>query len=79
MPTPGLPAQVIGNITVDEGEHFPAALSPQHPGRAAEPGCFQVPQILMHRGRPWAHRPQQPVPAAHHAAGHAPAADSHLG
>src|SRR5215471_14985745 len=36
-------------------------------------------QILVHRGRPWAHRPQQLVPAARHPDGHPPARDGHLG
>src|SRR5262249_17224925 len=63
VPVPGLPKRIIGDVAVDEGQHFPVALDPQHPGRAVEPGRLQMALILMHRGRPRAYRPQQPVPA----------------
>ena len=69
---PGLPLRVRGDVAVDKGQHFPVALDAKHPWRAVEPGCLQMPQVLVHRGRPRTNRPQQPVTAAHDPAGHAP-------
>lgn len=43
---------------------------------------LQMAQVLVHGGRPWPHRPQQPVTAWHDPAGHPPARKwyvAHLG
>ena len=37
-----------------------------------------MPQVLVHGGRRWSHRPQQPVTAPRHPAGHPPAGHRHL-
>lgn len=50
MPVPRLPARVIGDVAVDEGQHFPVVLDTQHPGRSVEPGCFQVAQYSCTAG-----------------------------
>jgi len=78
VPVPRLPARVGGDVAVDEGQDFPAAFDPQQPSSAVETGCLQMPQVLVHGGRPWPHRPQQPVTAPRHAAGHPPAGDQNL-
>ena len=78
VPVPRLPARVVGNIAADEGQDFAVAFDPQQPGSAVETGCLQMPQVLVHGGRPWPHRPQQPVTAPRHPAGHPPAGNRHL-
>jgi hypothetical protein len=32
VPAAGLPARVVGDVAADEGQYFPGALDPQHPG-----------------------------------------------
>jgi hypothetical protein len=44
--------RVVGDIAVDKGQHFPVALDSKHPWGTVEPGCFQMPQVLVHRERP---------------------------
>jgi uncharacterized protein YndB with AHSA1/START domain len=78
VPVPRLPARVVGDVAVDEGQDFPVAFNPQQPGSAAETGCLQMPQVFVDGGRSWSHRPQQPVAAPCHPAGHPPAGDRHL-
>ncbi len=78
VPMAGLPKGVHSDVALEEGQHFPVALGPQHPGRARETGCLQVVQVLVHGGRPRPHRPQQPITAAYDPAGHPPARDRHL-
>ncbi len=78
VPAARVPPRVVGDIAIDEGQDFPIALHPQQPGGAAEPGCLQVPQVLVHGRRPRPHRPQQLVTAPHHPGGHPPAANRHL-
>jgi hypothetical protein len=78
VPMPWLPVGVVGDVSVDKSQNFPAALDPQHPWGALEPVCFQMPQTLMHRWRPRTHRPYQLVAAAHDPAGHAPARKWHV-
>ena len=78
VPVPGLPLRVHRDVPVDEGEHLPVVLGAKHPGRALEPGCLQMAQILVHGRRPRTHRTQQPVAAAHHPAGHAPPRKRHV-
>jgi hypothetical protein len=62
---PGLPPRVHRDVPVDKGEHLPGALHAQHLGRALEPSCIQMAQILVHGRRPRPHQTQQPVTTAH--------------
>jgi hypothetical protein len=78
VPMAGLPKGVHSDVALEEGQHFPVALGPQHPGRARETGRLQMAQVLVHGGRPRPHRPQQPITAAYDPAGHPPARNRHL-
>jgi len=52
LPGSGLPLRVVGDIAVDKGQHSPVAFDSKQSRGTFEPGCFQMPQVLVHRERP---------------------------
>ena len=71
-------ARIGRHLPFDEGEDLAFPVSSEDTGRPGESSELQMPQVLVHGVRPWAHRPQQLSAASNDAVGHSPRGERNL-